>query len=238
MNLDWQTAERMVCSTEDRRAVVPLIDAIVKAAEQARTSGLLSLERNLDGLEDELLRLGLQLVVDGTDPEIIRDLLTTRVLSSNQKGKRLVEQLIIVDGVLSIQAGDNPRIIEARCFAFLGEDASQLHAAYASGVVAGRGAAAVDEFMKTDGQVSECFADSRTLLVRDDRSIQNMLREVDMKQLAAAMDGMDHEVRAKILRNMSRRAAVLLVTGEMVAEPDPISTSRNIGLLREIANER
>jgi flagellar motor switch protein FliG len=51
------------------------------------------------------------------------------------------------------------------------------------------------------------FEDITTL---DDRSVQLVLREVDAKQLAVALKGVRDDVRTKILRNMSSRAATNL----------------------------
>lgn len=44
----------------------------------------------------------------------------------------------------------------------------------------------------------------------DDRAIQQVLREVDSKDLALALKGTSEEVGAKIQRNMSKRAADML----------------------------
>ena len=50
--------------------------------------------------------------------------------------------------------------------------------------------------------------DNITLL--DDRSIQRVLREVDMKDLGLALKGSSEEVRSRVYRNMSERAAQML----------------------------
>jgi flagellar motor switch protein FliG len=52
------------------------------------------------------------------------------------------------------------------------------------------------------------FEDITTL---DDRSVQLVLREVDSKELAVALKGVREDVREKITRNMSERAAMMLV---------------------------
>ncbi|MCS6860338.1 MAG: flagellar motor switch protein FliG [Abditibacteriales bacterium] len=44
----------------------------------------------------------------------------------------------------------------------------------------------------------------------DDRSIQQILREVDSKDLALALKGASDEVKQKVFRNMSERAATML----------------------------
>jgi len=56
-----------------------IISMIVTFSEKARREGLLALEDDLDELEDEFLRKGIQLVVDGTDPEIIRNIMETEL---------------------------------------------------------------------------------------------------------------------------------------------------------------
>lgn len=76
MVIDWQTAERIQCSTEERRQVVPLIETIMRLAEEARTEGLLALEDGIDTLQPPILALGVQLVVDGSDPDTINEILT------------------------------------------------------------------------------------------------------------------------------------------------------------------
>jgi len=54
-----------------------IISNLVNFSEKARREGLLALEDDLEEVEDEFLRKGIQLVVDGTDPDIIRSVLYT-----------------------------------------------------------------------------------------------------------------------------------------------------------------
>ncbi|MFA0753991.1 MAG: hypothetical protein IMHGJWDQ_001774 [Candidatus Fervidibacter sp.] len=48
------------------------------------------------------------------------------------------------------------------------------------------------------------------LVKLDDRSLQRVLREVDMRELAIALKGASDELKDKIFRNMSQRAAQIL----------------------------
>lgn len=48
------------------------------------------------------------------------------------------------------------------------------------------------------------------LIYVDDKGIQNILREVDSAKLVIAMKTCPDEIKQKILRNMSNRAATLL----------------------------
>jgi len=52
-----------------------IIQKMVSFSEKARREGLLALEDELEDLEDEFMKKGLRLVVDGTDATVIRDLL-------------------------------------------------------------------------------------------------------------------------------------------------------------------
>ncbi len=71
-----------------------IISMIVTFSEKARREGLLALEDDLDELEDIFLRKGIQLVVDGTDPEIIRNIMETELnnmISRHQDGIKIFE---------------------------------------------------------------------------------------------------------------------------------------------------
>ncbi|HUZ77539.1 MAG TPA: flagellar motor protein [Chloroflexota bacterium] len=52
-----------------------LIQRLVSLAEKARREGLLSLEEDTAQLGDPFLQKGMQLVIDGTDPELVRQVL-------------------------------------------------------------------------------------------------------------------------------------------------------------------
>jgi chemotaxis protein MotA len=169
-----------------------IIASLVSFSEKARREGLLALEDDLEEVEEEFLRKGIQLVVDGTDPEVIKSvlyndlnqmqerhqyginifdlwgkvapafgmigtlagliamlanlqdtsaigtgmalaLITTfygaifanllfipikQKLEDRDKAESLVRE-IMIEGILSIQSGDNPRILEQKLVSFL-----------------------------------------------------------------------------------------------------------------------
>lgn len=168
------------------------INTLVVFAERARREGLLALEEQARDIDDEFLKKGVQLAVDGTDPELVRAILETEIayirerhavganlfatmggfaptlgvigtvaglvhmlanlsdpgsmgpsiasafiatlfgvssanlvflpLSNKLKSKSATEILlrdIMLEGILSIQAGDNPRVVEEKLKAFL-----------------------------------------------------------------------------------------------------------------------
>ncbi len=169
-----------------------IISRLVNFSEKARREGLLALEDDLEEVEDEFLKKGIQLVVDGTDPEIIRTVLMTELnkiqerheigikifddwgklapafgmvgtligliamlgniedksaigtgmstallttlygaflanlvfiptknkLQDRDGAEALVKE-IMIEGILSIQSGDNPRILEEKLLSYL-----------------------------------------------------------------------------------------------------------------------
>lgn len=169
-----------------------VIGQIIELANKARKEGLLALEETSGKMNDDFLKKGIMLVVDGTDPDLVRTLLETELVfisERHQMGQGLFETMgayapafgmvgtliglvnmlknlsdpstigpsmavallttlygsfvanliflpianklkvksreetlekeIMVEGLLSIQAGENPRIIEEKLKAFL-----------------------------------------------------------------------------------------------------------------------
>ncbi len=73
-----------------------LIAQIVSLAETARRDGLLALEGRLEQLDNAFIRLGVQMAVDGTRPEIIQDIMRTEIdaiATRHRDGKNLLDQL-------------------------------------------------------------------------------------------------------------------------------------------------
>jgi len=171
-----------------------IIEILVKFAEKARREGLLALEENVVEINDRFLQKGIQLVVDGTDPDLVRNILETRLTFLEERHLRgrsifntmgqlspafgmigtligLIQMLsklddpgnlgsgmavalittlygallanlffiplstklqerseeeimmkeVMIEGILSIQAGENPRIVEEKLYAFLAD---------------------------------------------------------------------------------------------------------------------
>ena len=171
---------------------IGVIDTLVSFAETARREGILSLEQKAMSLDDEFLKKGIGLAVDGTEPEYIKEIMNTEIeyiserhrvgagifdtmgafapafgmigtligligmlakmddpsaigpgmsvalittlygafaanliflpiagkLKARSEGEVLIKDLC-VEGIMSIQSGDNPRIVEGKLKAFL-----------------------------------------------------------------------------------------------------------------------
>ncbi len=168
------------------------VSTLVSFAERARREGILALEGSMDEIEDDFIRTGLRLAVDGVEPELIKDILQTELafiedrhrngqgiltymgsaspalgmigtlvglvkmlqslndpsaigpamaiallttlygalmanlawiplagkLKSRTQDEILLKE-VAIEGVMSIQSGDNPRILEQKLLAFL-----------------------------------------------------------------------------------------------------------------------
>jgi len=73
-----------------------VVQQFVKLAERARKEGLLALEQEAPGIADPLIRKGVMLVVDGTDPEIVRQILEIEIMARearHETGISLLEAL-------------------------------------------------------------------------------------------------------------------------------------------------
>ncbi len=174
---------------------VELIITLVQFSEKSRREGLLSLEDDIEAIDDEFLKKALQLLVDGTDPELVKTILEVDIdqmamrHDANKKifddfaglapsfgmigtlmglvlmlvnlndramvgpylavaiittfygavlaylvltplaanldtltGEEVLYKSILVMGVLSIQAGDNPRVLKEKLASFLSPD--------------------------------------------------------------------------------------------------------------------
>jgi chemotaxis protein MotA len=64
-----------------------LVDVMVTLAEKARREGLLALEDAIKGVEDPFLKKGLQLAIDGTDSEELREILEAEVDAKRKADK-------------------------------------------------------------------------------------------------------------------------------------------------------
>jgi chemotaxis protein MotA len=62
-------------------------ETLVRFAEKARREGLLSLEQELESVTDRFTRSGMQLVIDGTDPEITREILESNIAVLEKRHK-------------------------------------------------------------------------------------------------------------------------------------------------------
>ena len=62
-----------------------LIANFVEFAKKARVNGLLSLEDDIEELDNDLMQLGLQMAIDGMEPEIVRDTMDLKLATVQKR---------------------------------------------------------------------------------------------------------------------------------------------------------
>ena len=62
-----------------------MIQKIIELSNVARKEGLLSLEEAAGDLDDEFMKKGILLIVDGTDPELVRGIMETELVSIEER---------------------------------------------------------------------------------------------------------------------------------------------------------
>ena len=67
-----------------------IISKIIELSNVARKEGLLSLEEAAADLDDPFLKKGILLIVDGTDPELVRGILETELASIEGRHKQKI----------------------------------------------------------------------------------------------------------------------------------------------------
>lgn len=76
------------------------IDQIVAMAERARREGLLALESDLDSIDDPFFRRGLQLAIDGGDPEMVSEVMEAEVKAMSDRHKAGAKYMMTI-GIFS-----------------------------------------------------------------------------------------------------------------------------------------
>ena len=88
-----------VCKTAfkaDKHDLKKDIDQIIKIANVARKDGLLALEDAADGMKNPFLKKGIMLVVDGADPEMIRNIMEADIFYLQERhaqGQAMIDSM-------------------------------------------------------------------------------------------------------------------------------------------------
>lgn len=90
---------------------------VISMSHIGRKEGLLALEEACNVLDDNLfidsiLKQIINYIVDGTDPEIVERIMTTKFMFNKYDVVESLIYYIIVTGCLAIQSGENPRCIQ------------------------------------------------------------------------------------------------------------------------------
>ena len=107
----------LIARSLDQLTANDMADLWLGIANQARKEGILSLQPIEQQAVDPFLREALQLVVDGTEPDLLRDMLQTRLVRAilPQQETRC---WMIIEAMMAIQSGDNSGVIRHKMATF------------------------------------------------------------------------------------------------------------------------
>ncbi len=72
-----------------------LVEKFIHLAERARRQGILALENEMDEVDDEFLKKGILLAVDGIEPEVISDIMNAEITAMEERhyrGRAILEK--------------------------------------------------------------------------------------------------------------------------------------------------
>ncbi len=189
---------------EEKDQCVPVIHRIVELANLARRKGLIAVDLECEQEESFFLKTALQLVVDGTDSVIVKQILQNLILAENYTGVELLSRLIMAEGVLAIHHGLAPRIISVTLFSMLGEK----HMMLMQDVILNpqdkyKSFSAFLKTVKDNIALPECTAFEDTLLAMPNSSIQHVLRQTDQRLLLMSLHGCGYRLIFKVMDNVS-----------------------------------
>lgn len=230
IHMEINECENVDDGTHIQKKEAMVMDAMKRVLELnriARLEGLLALEEAVIDIspesEEEELRQLIMLLVDGVEPEVIKGIGLTRYYSNLYTDYEALRYFLYLEGALSIQAGENPWIVEEKLKTML---PAKLYRLYFEEQICVRkkvdeekGKKLIENLCKGErlwnSNESGYYVSKLTdYLVCDmsDKEIQRVMREVDNFTWALAMKGMSGKARKRIFDNLSERLA------KMVAE--------------------
>ena len=202
--------------------VLDAVKLITQIFNIVRNEGLLAMEERGEKLginvTDVFLSDCIMLVVDGTEPELYREIGFAKYYTAGLFGYDALICLIYLKGLELIQAGENPRVFEEYIKAMLPANIREILEKTQNNNVVQTQVSEKDKIkmLCMDGTMVEndysILGQTATTLIKlTDREMQRLLREVDNTSLAIAMKGLPGQARKKIFSNVSERLCTLII---------------------------
>lgn len=209
------------CTLEEKRECWNVLERIIDLSKKAHKHGLLSLESELNIEQSLFLNKGLELLLAGIKPNHLKEILWNYVKVGNYTSKEVLERMIVLHGILLIQTGEYPWIIREQLSSFFGEYfIGEIDDWY--GINKNRNNRILEFKDKIVGK--KPFSDETSILEKeiknmDVRSIQRLVRELDIIILAFAIEGASGEVKLKLMNGLSKQnQQILLETLELLSD--------------------
>jgi len=208
MEYGWRFSQISKCSDREKRQCMKLVADLVDLSVMARRNGLLSLIQVAEQKSSFLLRKGLQLVVDGVNPQVVRDVMGNYIRSGDYTGKDLLERCIILEGVSAIQQGFHPKVTKEFLLSFLGEDNYEIYQKEYEGGNRDSLELYLKEIEDTPAPSSKGSKLDQFILNISDEVVERFLMEINTNDLAKLLKGMGGRAQTRIFNNLSQKAAL------------------------------
>lgn len=117
----------MQLNEEEMKKAFSVVSVLQRLGESARREGLLvlddeipSITEQIDGNAGEFAQILLKAVVDGIDSSVVKKIAENLISSTELSDFEKVIFQIVLTGCLSMQIGDNPRILVLKCASLTG----------------------------------------------------------------------------------------------------------------------
>lgn len=228
-------AESTKFTVEQMDKVINSVKNVLKFHTIARKEGLLALEVECESLnketEEKYFAELLSLVVDGTDSILVTEYALNRYFAANLTGYEGIIYLIYSKGILMIQTGEHPMVVEKILDSMLPENVKKLYMEKKSEETERLKKSEQEDLQNNIDSICsknpEADEKEHTLLSeaslifekRSDRDIQRILREVDNNELAVAMKALSGNACRRIFNNLSPRLAPRIAEDIMYMGP-------------------
>ena len=209
MEYDWRFSQKSKCSNQEKRECLSLVSELIALSKVARRNGLLSLVPYAEENASFLLRKGLQLVVDGVNPQVTREVLESYILSGDYSGKELLERCIVLEGVAAIQKGLHPKVAKEFLLSFLGEESYTIFEKEFDD----RNRNTLEMYLqKLEDTTANKESGLDTIILKlNNDEIEKFLMEINTGDLAKALKSLGGKAQIRLFNNLSQKAASALV---------------------------
>lgn len=189
------------CTEPERMAALEVVDLMRMLGVEARRYGLLHLENNGAISASLFLKKGVTLVVSGTEPTSVRRILANYISTTKLSNLEYFKRILYMDGLLHIQQGSNPDVLEEHLCSYFGEDYIEFFSEHFTDEddVQRR----MNQYMKEEIDNGKSPELDIALMDMDTRSLQRMLRECSLATIHIACVGASKSLRQKIIQSIA-----------------------------------
>jgi hypothetical protein len=207
MQYDWYFGQKSKSSDAEKQQCMNLVHDLINLSMMARRNGLLSLIQVAEETHSFLLKKGLQLIVDGVAPQLVRNVLESYIVSGDYEGKELLERCLVLEGVAAIQQGLHPKVTKELLLSFLGEYSYEIYQKEFESERKGSLKSYLKSIEDTTPSSSRGSKLDQIILKLSNDAIEKFLMEINTGDLAKSLKGMGGRAQIRIFNKLSKKAA-------------------------------